>query len=46
MANVPYRIIEEICNGKTISWIDNINTEKTESLNDIIRESFVDAVSE
>jgi penicillin amidase len=46
IANVPYRMIEEICNGKVISWIDNINTKEIESLNDIIRKSLVDALSD
>lgn len=46
IANVPYRMIEEICNGKYVTWIDNINTEKKESFNEIIRQSFIDALIE
>ncbi|PKL90286.1 MAG: penicillin acylase family protein [Ignavibacteriae bacterium HGW-Ignavibacteriae-2] len=44
IANVPYRIIEEIFAGKNISWIDDIRTKKIETLDEIIRKSFVEAL--
>ena len=46
IANVPYRIIEELCAGKKISWIDDVTTSKNESFNEIIRKSLVDALGE
>ncbi len=46
IANVPYRMIEEICDGKYVTWIDDVTTEQRETLNEIIRKSFIDALDE
>lgn len=44
LANVPYRIIFEMLNRGYSSWFNNIGTEKIETRDDIIRNSFVDAL--
>lgn len=45
IANVPYRKIEEMIQDQYSQWFDNVNTEKIETRDDIIRESLVDALS-
>ncbi len=45
IANVPYRIINDIINGKNISWIDDVSTTETETLNDLIRKSLIQSIS-
>ncbi len=44
VANVPYKKIEEILNGNSISWIDDVRTDKRESLKMILRKSLADAL--
>jgi len=46
IANVPYRVVEDLLAKKTSRWFDNVNTKKTEDMNDIIRKSLVDALVE
>ncbi|MGD8780255.1 MAG: penicillin acylase family protein [Ignavibacteria bacterium] len=44
MANVPYRSVYELLTENKSTWFDNVETEKIESRDDIIRESLVDAL--
>lgn len=46
VANVPYRKIQEMLRAENSSWWDNINTEKVETKNEIIKQSLIDAVKE
>lgn len=45
LTNIPHRILEEYLSGRESSWIDNVTTDKVEKIDDIIRESLVDAVA-
>ncbi|HVO73034.1 MAG TPA: penicillin acylase family protein [Ignavibacteriaceae bacterium] len=44
--NVPYRTVMKTLNDSTSAWFDNINTRQLEGRNDIIRKSFVEALSD
>ena len=44
LANIPFRSVKKILSDSSSAWIDNINTKKTETRNDIIRKSLADAV--
>ncbi|GAB4291780.1 MAG: penicillin acylase family protein [Ignavibacteriaceae bacterium] len=46
IANIPYRSILKILNNPVCSWFDNVNTQKKENRNDIIRQSLTDALTE
>ncbi len=46
IANVPYRIIQQLFAAGSSIWFDNINTDDVESKNDIIRKSLDDALAE
>jgi len=46
VANVPYRKIMDLMEQPSNSWIDNIKTPKHETLDEIIRKSFVDGLTE
>ncbi len=43
--NVPYRKILDFMKNPSNSWIDNIKTKERETLNEVIRKSFVDGLS-
>ena len=45
VANIPYRKISELLNNSDSDWWDNINTDKRESQNEVIRNSLVDALT-
>lgn len=44
VANVPYRITEQLLGQNNSDWFDNINTPGIETRDDIIRKSFIDAL--
>ena len=44
LANIPFRSVTKILNDSSSSWIDNVDTEKIETSEDIIRKSLADAV--
>ncbi len=44
LANIPYRIIFEMFESGNSSWFDDVNTERVETRDMIIRQSFVDAL--
>ncbi len=44
VANVPYRSLLKVLNDSNSSWIDDVNTNETESVTDIIRKSLTDAL--
>lgn len=44
LANVPYRIIYELFEKENSIWFDDVNTERLESRDVIIRKSLVDAL--
>ncbi len=46
VANVPYRIIEELLQKHDSFWFDDPNTSVIENRDDIIRKSFSDAVKD
>ncbi len=45
LANVPYRNILELLEKNNSNWFDDINTEKRESRDEIIRKSISDALT-
>ncbi len=46
VANVPYRSVQQLLNQNSNSWFDNINTQKIETKNIILRKSLTDALDE
>lgn len=46
VANVPYRKVSEILKNESSAWWDDVGTTQTESKNDIIRQSLIDAIDE
>lgn len=44
ISNIPHRKITELLSQNYSSWFDDINTEKIESKDDIIRKSLIDAL--
>ena len=46
MANVPMRVIPVLLKKGTSTWFDDVNTDKVESKNVIVRKSLTDALQE
>ena len=44
LANIPYRVIEEMLLNGNSSWFDDVSTNKVEDRDEIIRKSLVDAL--
>ncbi|MBZ0200652.1 MAG: penicillin acylase family protein [Ignavibacteriaceae bacterium] len=45
VGNVPYRKIMDLMKNPSNSWIDNIKTKNRETLNEVIRKSFVNGLT-
>lgn len=46
MANVPYRTVYKLLRENNSTWFDDLTTEQYETRDDIIRNSFADALTE
>ncbi|GAB4137188.1 MAG: penicillin acylase family protein [Ignavibacteriales bacterium] len=46
IANVPYRVVEDLLKKNNSTWFDNVNTKKVEYADDIIRKSMTDALDD
>lgn len=45
IANIPYRVVRQLLKENSSSWFDNVNTDKIENRDDIIRQSFIEALN-
>ena len=46
IANIPYRVVEDLLAKETSRWFDDVHTKKVETMDDIIRKSMDDALDE
>jgi len=46
VANVPFRKVQEMLKDENSSWWDNVNTDKVETKDEILRQSLTEAVKE
>lgn len=46
LANVPYRVTSKLLRDSTSLWFDDVRTPEREMRDDIIRKSFLDAITE
>ena len=44
LANVPFKAVTKILSDSSSTWVDDVNTEKMETIDDILRKSLADAV--
>ncbi len=45
IANIPYRVVRQLLKENSSNWFDNVNTGKIENRDDIIRQSFSEAIN-